>query len=80
MANILQVREAPPTYEAAMGIEVKFIASNPTLNLFLKSVLVLVNQEVDHGDWQDTDYVEILEGVGVELAIMLQVSIGKVLF
>ena len=80
MANILQVREAPPTYEAAMGIEVKLIASNSTLNLFLKSVLVLVNQEVDHGDWQDTDYVEILEGVGVELAIMLQVSLGKVLF
>ena len=80
MANILQVREAPPTYEAAMGIEVKFIASNPTLNLFLKSVLVLGNHEVDHGDWQDTDYVEILEGVGVELVIMLQVSIWKVLF
>ena len=80
MANILQVREAPPTYEAAMGIEVRFIASEPTLNLFLKSVLELVNHEVDHGDWQDTDYVEILEGVGVELAIMLQVSIGKALF
>ena len=36
MANILQVREAPPTYEAAMGIEVKFIASDPTLNLFFE--------------------------------------------
>ena len=31
MANILQVREAPPTYEAAMGIEVKFIGSDATL-------------------------------------------------
>ena len=36
LANILQVREAPPTYEAAMGIEVKFLAKDCTLNLFLK--------------------------------------------